>query len=176
MDVVARDEDPARDLPFHTDRAHLALGIDELARIVRQLREVQAKSREDRRVIAGTARTDRDVARRKRRRGRTRIEHDRCAGQACGESSLPRRRRVRSDTERTVQVEAGLRVGAQLRPVDAVPAANRRPGIAIHVPGKTYARRKVFLCVAECLTVVAEPEIQCQIASCAVRILGVAGV
>ena len=167
VDVIAADEQALDHFALGADRDHLALRVHELIGIVRRDQiEVQAVARKLRSVEVRFAGANRDVARRQlRRRQRLRIELQRQArpGQAGRESELARRRRVGGVAVEAAGQRARDRVGADLRVVETVAAANRSARVAAGMPAEADARREVLRRIRQRLPVVAQPEIERQV-------------
>ena len=94
-------------------------------------------------------------------RQRARIEGQRQArpGQAGREPGLSGRRRVGDDAVEAAGQRAGDRVGANLRVVHPVAAADREPRIAVRMPAEADARREVRGRVGQRLPVVAQARV-----------------
>ncbi len=150
----------SRSAPIEID---LAARIHELVGIVRQQIEVQPVLRELRLVEVALPGADRDVARRQLRgRQRPRIERQRQArsGQAGREAELAGRRRVGRESVETVRSDSSaIGVGADLRVVHPVAAADREARVAARMPAEADARREVLRRVGQRLAVVAQPEV-----------------
>ena len=86
-------------------------------------------------------------------------QRDAGSGQAGGESGLSWRGRVGDDAVEAAGQRAGDRVGANLRVVHPVAAADREPGIAVGMPAEADARREVRGRVGQRLPVVAEARV-----------------
>jgi hypothetical protein len=134
MHVVGAREQAARDFTLGADRRHLAARVHELVGIVRQQAEVQPVAGELLLVEIAVAGANRDVARRLlRQRQRLRIERHRDARrvQTGREAGLSRRRGVGDQAFESAGQRAGQRVGANLRVVHPVAAADREARVAV---------------------------------------------
>src|SRR5439155_17851548 len=107
---------------FDADRADLAPRILEgRSRVAGQLRDV-----EELRIEGCAARADRDIARGQTVLGGLRVEDHRRAGQAHWKARLARRRLICEDSLWSAKLELRVDARAELRVVEAVPAANDR--------------------------------------------------
>ena len=92
------------------------------------------------------------------------------------EAELPGSRSVSRQSIQPVYEVAGYLIRANLRVVHAVAAANRRPRIAPRVPAEADARCEVLCRVGQSLPVVAQSEIERQVAADMDAILHESGV
>src|SRR5262245_14415240 len=166
LHVVHGDEQPWRQLALDAERPDLAARVLEgRGRVVHELSNV-----EELRIEIRPARPNRDVTCRQRAPRRVRVEGDRRAGQAGGETGLAGRRLIREDALRPADLEVGVQAGTQLRVVETVAAANRGLRVAERIPAESAPRREVAA-VRERLAVVPDSGVHRHVAARTVGVL-----